>query len=125
MAEGLARHAAPPGVSVYSAGSEPGTLNPYAVRALAELGIDIKDHTSKGFADVPMDRANTVITLCAEEDCPIIPSNAKRLSWAMPDPAAQGNDDESKLEAFRVARERITEHLRAFWQKLEQKTNSG
>ncbi len=120
MAEGLARRSAPPGVSVYSAGSEPATLSPYAVRALAERGIDIKDHVAKGFADVPMDRADMVITLCAEENCPVLPTTVTRLSWAMPDPAGQGNDDKSTLSAFCIARDRITEHLDVFWQGLAQ-----
>ena len=125
MAEGLARHSAPLGVSVYSAGSEPATLNPYAVQALAAQGIDIKHHVAKGFADVPMEQADAVITLCEEENCPIIPSTATRLSWAMPDPAGQGHDDDSTLRAFCVARDRIAEHLHEFWQKLEQDTGAG
>lgn len=100
---------------MFSAGSKPGTLNPYAVTALAEMGIDISTHRSKGFDAVPIDRADYVITLCAEEECPYIVSPARRLSWAMPDPAA-ANGREAKIAAFRDARDDIARRLQAFWE---------
>jgi len=115
MAEGLARHSAPPGVAVYSAGSKPGVLNPYAVTALAELDIDISHHRSKGFDAVPIADADHVITLCAEEECPYVVTPARRLSWAMPDPAA-AEGRAAKVAAFRAARDDIDRRLRHFWE---------
>ena len=70
MAEGIARTLAPAGVEVFSAGSNPGRLNPLAMQALAEIGIDLSGHRSKGIPEVPADRVDTIITLCAEEVCP-------------------------------------------------------
>jgi protein-tyrosine-phosphatase len=114
MAEGLARASAPPGWRVYSAGSRPTTLNPRAVEALSELGIDIADHQSKGLDQVPIGVADYVITLCAEEECPYAATRGQRMSWAMPDPAAPG-DDETQRQAFRQARDAIKERLDGFW----------
>jgi arsenate reductase len=81
MAEGLARAIAPAGEDYrfFSAGSQPGTLNPHAVRALAEQGIDIAHHRSKGLDDVPLAEADVIVTLCADEVCPFVPGNVQRL----------------------------------------------
>jgi len=111
MAEGLARAMLPAGIPVHSAGSEPATLNPYAVRALAEVGIDISAHHSKPIADVPRSEIGTVITLCAEEVCPVFPGHVQRVHWPLPDPAGAPGSDEDRLEAFRRTRDRIRELL--------------
>ena len=71
MAEGIARALAPPSVKVSSAGSQPSRLNPLAVQALAEIGLDISGHWSKSVNDIPPDDVDAVITLCAEEVCPV------------------------------------------------------
>ena len=63
------RSTTPRGVEVMSAGSEPSTVNPQAVAALAEVGIDITGHTSKSVDDLPHD-VDVVITLCFDEVCP-------------------------------------------------------
>lgn len=118
MAEGLARRTAPAGVSVYSAGSRPGFLNPYAVEALAELDIDIAHHHAKGFDEVPISTADVIITLCAEEECPYVVSPARRISWAMPDPAAVTGDDSERLAAFRATRDQLAKRLADFWEQL-------
>lgn len=111
MAEGLARAMLPAGTPVHSAGSEPATLNPYAVRALAEVGIDISAHRSKPIADVPRSEIGMVITLCAEEVCPVFPGHVQRLHWPLPDPARAAGSDEEMLDAFRRTRDRIRELL--------------
>lgn len=64
MAEGLARSMCPPSVTVMSAGSEPATVNPMAIRAMSDAGIDILSHTSKSVLDVDPSDITTVITLC-------------------------------------------------------------
>ena len=78
IAEGLARRLAPPGVAVYSAGSEPGTINPLAVRVLAEAGVDASGQFSKGLDAVPLDEIDLVVTLCAEEVCPLFPRSVRK-----------------------------------------------
>jgi arsenate reductase (thioredoxin) len=107
MAEGLARAMAPPGYRFFSAGSQPGTLSPLAVRVLAEQGVDIAHHQSKGLDDVPLAEADVIITLCAEEVCPFVPGAVRRLHWPLPDPA--------DLAAFRAARDELRRLLPTLW----------
>jgi arsenate reductase len=115
MAEGLARAMAPAGTEIASAGSSPSSLNPFAVRAMADLGIDISGHRSKSVDDIDPDRVSVVVTLCAEEVCPVFPGRVERLHWPHPDPAAAAGDDEAILESFRATRDaiaaRIAEHF--------------
>jgi arsenate reductase len=102
MAEGLARAILPSGVEVASAGSAPGQLNPLAVQALSEIGIDISGHRSKPLEDVSTETADLIVTLCAEEVCPFVPGRVKRLHWPITDPSAAGD-----IAAFRTARDQI------------------
>lgn len=116
MAEALARNLAPAGTEVWSAGSEPSTVNPLAVRALGELGIDIGGALSKGVDGVPLDRVSLVITLCAEEVCPVFPrQDVKRIHWPLPDPAAARGDDAAVLESFRTVRDELSERLERYF----------
>lgn len=113
MAEGIARSLAPPEVEVSSAGSAPSRLNPLAVRALAEIGIDVSGHRSKGVDEIPPGDVDAVITLCAEEVCPAFLGKALRLHWGLPDPAAAGGSDEERLQAFRDVRDELRRRLGA------------
>jgi arsenate reductase len=100
--------------SVESAGSAPTTVNPFAARALAEVGIDISKHHSKSFDELPRDfleSLEAVITLCAEEVCPAVPYQAKRLHWPLPDPAGKGGSDDEQLQRFRDTRDEIKKRL--------------
>jgi protein-tyrosine-phosphatase/catechol 2,3-dioxygenase-like lactoylglutathione lyase family enzyme len=113
MAEGLARQRFGDAVRVQSAGSEPSRVNPYAVRALAEVGIDASTHSSKHVETIDPTTVDLVITLCAEESCPVFLGDARRMSWAMPDPDRKHEDlgDEARLHHFRVARDAIAQRL--------------
>ena len=111
MAEGLARRLAPPGTRVYSAGSEPASVNPLAVRAMAEIGIDISNHRSKSVDEIPVDRVDVVVTLCTEEVCPVFPGSVRRLHWPIEDPARTGGSKADRLDAFRRARDEIGRRL--------------
>lgn len=115
MAEGLARAMAPPGYRFLSAGSAPRSVNPLAVTALAEDGIDITAHRSKRVDDIPLEHVDVVVTLCAEEVCPVVPGSIRRLHWPLPDPAAAPGDEAARLSAFRAARDRLREMLPALW----------
>jgi arsenate reductase (thioredoxin) len=86
MAEGLARRQFGTDVEVLSAGSRPSRVNPYAIEAMSEIGIDIRGHHSKSVDDVDTGSVDLVITLCAEEACPILPGRVQRLHWPSPDP---------------------------------------
>jgi arsenate reductase len=111
MAEGLARRLASPGTPVYSAGSEPASVNPLAVRAMAEIGVDISNHRSKSVDEIPVDRVDVVVTLCAEEVCPVFPGSVRRLHWPIEDPGRTGGTEAERLEAFRRARDEIGRRL--------------
>ncbi len=118
MAEGIARRLAPPGVHVSSAGSEPSRVNPFAIRALAEIGIDASGHRSEGTDDVAagVERGDAppvdaVITLCAEEVCPVWLHDAARAHWPHPDPAGVSGSDEEILASFRAVRDELIRKL--------------
>lgn len=81
MAEGLARHIFGSEVEVVSAGSQPSHLNPLAVEAMGELGIDISSHYSKAVDSLDAGSFDLVVTLCADEVCPILPGKVQRLHW--------------------------------------------
>lgn len=115
MAEGLARETAPPGVAVASAGSAPSQVRPEAVAVLSEIGVDISGHRSKSaaeFIDAPVDM---VVTLCAEEVCPVFPRAVRREHWPLPDPAAEAGDEGRRLRAFRSVRDELRRRLEAFF----------
>lgn len=108
MAEGLAR-ALLPDVEALSAGSRPSKVNPYAIEALAELGIDISGHRSKSVDEIAPANLDLVITLCAEEVCPVLPGRVRRLHWPIRDPASTDPSltPEDMRRRFREARDEI------------------
>lgn len=116
MAEGLARSLAPRGYRFLSAGSEPRGVNPLAVAALREHGIDISHHRSKSIDDIPLREVDTIVTLCAEEVCPVVPGAVRRLHWPLADPAAANGGPDERLAAFRETRERLRERLPELWE---------
>ncbi|WP_242346625.1 arsenate reductase ArsC [Anaeromyxobacter terrae] len=111
MAEGIARSLAPPGVTVSSAGSRPSRVNPLAIRALAEIGLDLRGQRSKGVDEIPPDGVDAVVTLCAEEVCPVFLGKAHRVHWGLPDPAGAGETEEEQLQAFREVRDELRRRL--------------
>lgn len=114
MAEGLARHRFGDRARIQSAGSQPTRVNPYALKAMAELGIDISEQRSTSVLDVDPATVDLVITLCAEEVCPAFLGDARRLHWPLQDPDRKHEDlsDEERLAHFRIARDLIDEKLR-------------
>jgi arsenate reductase len=111
MAEGIARSLAPPGVKISSAGSQPSQVNPLAIRALDEIGIDIRGHSSKSVDTIDLTGVDVVVTLCAEEVCPLFLGRAQRFHWGLPDPAHVGASEEERLRAFREVRDELRRRL--------------
>ena len=117
MAEALLKERDSDSFEVTSAGSKPKpAVHPLAVRALAELGIDISGVVPKDvadFTDVPFDY---VITLCdnARDVCPVFPGEGERIHWSIPDPAAASGTDEEMLAAFRSARDDLSSRIDSF-----------
>ncbi|MBT8488232.1 MAG: arsenate reductase ArsC [Gemmatimonadetes bacterium] len=114
IARALARQSGPGGstipVKVSSAGSEPTRVRPQAIAVLREIGIDISHHRSNGVDDVerPVD---VVVTLCAEEVCPVWLEKSVRVHWGLPDPAGAGGSEEEELQAFRDTRDELRRRL--------------
>ena len=117
LAEGLARHLLGENAEIESAGSQPSKLNPFAVQALQEVGIDISKQYSKSIDDLSprfVMKLDYVITLCSEEVCPIFICKAKRLHWPFADPASKGGTLDEQLQRFREARDGIKMKLEEF-----------
>jgi arsenate reductase len=116
MAEGLARKLFGTRVAVQSAGSEPSQVNPYAIEVMSEVGVDLTTHHSKSVQTVDSEQIGTVITLCAEEVCPVFLGKARRLHWPIPDPASKDPaiPREEMLARFRAARDTIFGMLERF-----------
>jgi len=112
MGEGLGRQMFPD-LRIQSAGSRPSYVNPYAIEVLAEVGIDATIHTSKSVQDIDPASVDLVITLCAEEVCPVFLGKAERLHWPIPDPASDDPSlsPEQMRERFRVGRDEIRRRL--------------
>ena len=114
MAEGIARSLAPREMKIWSAGSLPTKVRPEAIAVLKEIEIDISRHHSKAVADIPLSEIDTVITLCAEEECPLFLGKARRLHWGLPDPAAVDGSEHERLSAFRKTRDELRRRIRVF-----------
>lgn len=115
MAEGLARLRFGDAVRVQSAGSAPSRVNPWAVEVMAELGVDLTTHASKSVETIDAATIDLVITLCAEEVCPLSLSRAPRLHWPLPDPDRKQEDltDDERRHHFRVARDELRRRIDA------------
>jgi len=111
MAEGLARALAPAGVEISSAGSYPWRVNPLAVEAMAEVGIDISGQESKSVDAIDGDDVDAVLTLCAEEVCPAWLGEAERAHWPLRDP--------KDLEDFRAVRDELRRRIAALFDSPE------
>jgi len=115
MAEGLVNAVGHGVIKAWSAGSTPTQVNPLAIRAMAEIGIDITGQESKSFAavaDLPFDY---VVVLCEEGalTCPVFPGQAEQLHWPLPDPAAVKGPEEKRLQEFRAVRDTLSLRLRS------------
>jgi arsenate reductase len=106
LAEGIARNLAPDEVRVSSAGSLPASVRSEALHALYEIGIDAGKQVSKSISDIDASSVDVVITLCAEEVCPVFPHPVAKFHWPLPDPAGKG------IEAFRKTRNELQTRLR-------------
>ena len=114
MAEGLLNRLYPDRYQIFSAGTAPGVIHPFAVRAMAEIGIDISANRSKHvreFIGQPMD---IVVTVCdnARDACPVFPGAKAILHESFPDPTASAGRDDEKMAAFRTVRDAISAWLK-------------
>lgn len=113
MAEGLLREMAGERFEVLSAGTNPVGVNPLAIEAMQEIGIDISKHSSKSVKEFLGQPIEYVITVCdrAKESCPIFPGTYKFLSWSLDDPASATGSHQEKLAVFRRIRDEISRNV--------------
>lgn len=109
MAEGFVNALYSDRYLAFSAGTEPSTVSPYAVRVMQEIGIDISDHRSKSVDEFLDQDLDYVVTVCdhAKEACPFFPGGRKALHKGFQDPASVTGTDEEKLSLFRCVRDEI------------------
>ncbi len=121
MAEAFLRRYGGHRFEAHSAGLEPASIHPLALRAMQEVGVDLEaeGHRSKGLIEEYFDQRvhiGYLITVCsrAEEKCPIYPGVSVREYWGFEDPAAFEGSEEAQLEKFREIRDLIEERVHAF-----------
>jgi arsenate reductase (thioredoxin) len=117
MAEGFLRAAAKGHFRVASAGSKPaGYVHPLAIKAMAEVGIDISSHNSKHLSEFLNQPVQTVITVCgnADQACPVFPGQLNRYHWPFEDPAHASGSEEEKLKVFRQVRDQMRNAFEAY-----------
>jgi arsenate reductase len=121
MAEGLARYYGKGLVEVFSAGLTPAGVNPYAIRVMAELGIDISGQSSKRIDEELLLKMDIIVTLCghAEALCPRTPEGVRRVHWPIDDPVGAVGTDEQIMEEFRRARDEIKEMVIGLLKEFE------
>jgi arsenate reductase len=126
MAEGWARHLKGDLIEAHSAGIETHGLNPNAVRAMAEAGVDISGHRSKQVEDILHIPFDYVVTVCdhAYETCPLFPGQAKVIHRSFDDPprlAIEASNDEEAFEHYR----RVRDEIRVFVETLPESLRRG
>jgi len=119
MAEAFFNQYVQEGDSAESAGIEPGTLNPYVIRAMGEKGIDISDNKTKGVFNLYKEGRtfSHVITVCdaeAAQRCPIFPGISRIIMWSFPDPSSFVGSDEEIMDQVRAVRDTIEVKVKAF-----------
>lgn len=113
MAEAILRHLGGGRVNVFSAGSEPSEVHPLAIRAMAEIGIDIRQQWSKHLDEFRGQTFDYVVTVCDQvrESCPVFPGHPEQIHWSFPDPAAV-EGKEKQYRAFKDSATQLTTRIR-------------
>ncbi len=124
IAEAYLRELGGSAFEVESAGLEPGTLNPYVVRALQEDGIDISQKKTQSVFDLYKGGKTYqyVVTVCSKEAadrCPIFPGHVQRLHWPFPDPSTFTGSREAIMAKVRSLRDEMKEKVRAFVKEMK------
>ncbi len=120
MAEGLLKHITSSEYDIDSAGTKPSIVRPEAIKALAEIGIDISANRSKSVDEFANEEINYVLTVCdnANENCPYFPAKTKLIHHSFEDPAEIQGNEETRLNAFRKVRDEIKEYFESDFVKI-------
>ena len=125
LAEGILRASADDLLDVQSAGSKPaGYVHPLAVKAMAEIGMDISGHRSKHMDEFLNQPVHTVITVCgnADQACPVFPGQVNRHHWPFDDPAHATGSEAEQMEVFRRVRDEIRRKFEAYAAELRKRS---
>jgi arsenate reductase len=116
MAEALLRRLGGDRFAVASAGTEARGVHPLATRVMAEIGVDVRGHTSKTLDRFLGEAWDYVVTVCdsANESCPVFPGATTRLHWSFDDPSAATGSGEQRLAVFRRVRDEIQARVEAW-----------
>ncbi|MBX3046618.1 MAG: helix-turn-helix domain-containing protein [Anaerolineales bacterium] len=116
IAEGLLRAKGGEGVEVFSAGTEPSTVNPLAIEAMDGLGIDIRSQQSKSMEGFLGQHFDYVITVCdrAKDSCPVFPGAPEQIHWSFPDPSEAKGSREEQLKAFEDTAQGLMQRINYF-----------
>ncbi|MCJ8014751.1 arsenate reductase (thioredoxin) [Paenibacillus sp. KQZ6P-2] len=116
MADGFAKQYLSNEWDVYSAGIEAHGVNPKAIDAMKEIGIDISNHTSDVIDSQLLQRADLVVTLCghANDVCPVTPNDKERVHWGFDDPAKAEGTEAEKWAFFQRVRDEIGARIKLF-----------
>lgn len=125
MAEGFLRHKGGDRFDVESAGITPGSLNPFAVRAMKEVGIDISGHRAKGVQEIfkqgkPFDYVVTVCDDSAAHTCPYYPAAKEIIHWAFPDPSVITGSDENIMLGTGAIRDAIGRKVEEWMKSVQE-----
>jgi arsenate reductase len=114
IAEGFAKKVLPKNMEIFSAGMEPKSVHPMAVKVMQEIGVDISHQKSKNISEIPIGEIDIVITLCgdAAERCPVFPGKVKRIHWELEDPAKVQGSKEEIIKIFQKVRDKIKSHIK-------------
>lgn len=121
MAEALLARIGGDRFEVFSAGTEATRVHPLAIRAMAEIGIDISRARSKHLDEFVGKDFDAVITVCdsANESCPVFPWSPQRIHWSFPDPSAVDGAETERYRTFQRVRDAIARHLRTWIASLD------
>ena len=125
MAEGILKHLASDKFEVYSAGVNPTQTNPFAIKVMSEIGIDISKQRSKFVKEFLGKPFDYVITVCdnARQTCPIFPGKYEKMHWNLQDPVQAQGTEKEKLLIFRKVRNQIKENILKFLNLTKDKAN--
>ena len=113
MAEGFLRSMAGDRFQIASAGTEATSVHPLAVKAMAQVGVDLHGHASKTVGQFLEEPWDYVITACdaANEACPVFPKQTRRLHWSFQDPSLASGTEDERLQVFQRVRDQIKQRL--------------
>ena len=120
MAEGWANHLGSEWLEARSAGIEAHGKNPRAIRVMAEAGVDVSGQESTRVTDDMIRRADVVITVCghADEHCPVLPPDVKKLHWPLSDPAKAKGTENEIMTVFRATRDEVRQRVETLPQQI-------